>query len=709
MIKKLNFAGIVVIQLLFNTIHAQDHIKLKGDYILSDSNVEASGMKEALRQNLITNFTVNTPVGLKTFSVKLSEKITSSATPNQYYYEGKDIADPQNKLWLQLKDNFYLLSLIMDGKSYTFAQEEKVKKAEFYDYFTRKNSVTSRMTEKTIQSKIFTKRQENAVWIDEASLNDFSQSNKEMDDKEAGLKCSNIENTGDNQTNKTTVNLISTKYLGLVGKRDVVIHLYNYGDVSSYAWGKVKAEYIYCFSRYPFENMKIDFIEHTAGSGLFLVNNSNLSLQANGKDLLDHFYDLISNNLIKGDYLRPEAAYNSFHQLLIQNPGVQDAAGMAYNYTGTGRDKYSWAQGWSSDIEYAVATHEFSHNLGANHTSNCVYGSWGGWWTWWSDLMVAATRYCHHLNYNVNQSNINVMNSTLNDKTVLDEKEADGIFDQLKIRNMDYAEDLVIVENNLDTEILQNYDPIFNKKWFEGQYMYPLPLPTDRYDNFRVYKIKFPKRKFYQLKITAGTFDTYLYLLDKNGNLVAKDDDSGGDTLSKISGTFNEDYYYVIVGSFHPANKLGPKKNLKFKLAIRYGYYNEGWNTSLTAKSNKNLWKLEGPSPTGVIETGDGNVISIADFGLTNKTIPGKTENVKEQKFILHPNPVDNGILNISTPGSGKYSYSIFDFTGRKIRQDAFEGTDTAVRTNDLSSGIYMIKILSEETNAFETQKIIIP
>jgi serine protease Do len=61
------------------------------------------------------------------------------------------------------------------------------------------------------------------------------------------------------------------------------------------------------------------------------------------------------------------------------------------------------------------------------------------------------------------------------------------------------------------------------------------------------YTVKLQKDKTYVIDLVSKDFDAYLRLLDKGGNQLAEDDDSGGDLNSRIIHSSDKDAEYTIV------------------------------------------------------------------------------------------------------------------------------------------------------------------
>lgn len=79
--------------------------------------------------------------------------------------------------------------------------------------------------------------------------------------------------------------------------------------------------------------------------------------------------------------------------------------------------------------------------------------------------------------------------------------------------------------------------------------------------------------------------------------------------------------------------------------------------------------------------------------------IAGMPHNANINPFTLYPNPV-GAQINLSFNTSGIYQISINDIYGRTVYQantDAIPGTVTTIPTTDLSSGIYMLHVVSDK------------
>lgn len=74
-------------------------------------------------------------------------------------------------------------------------------------------------------------------------------------------------------------------------------------------------------------------------------------------------------------------------------------------------------------------------------------------------------------------------------------------------------------------------------------------------------------------------------------------------------------------------------------------------------------------------------------------------------EFKIHPNPVVDGEIMITTLLNGIKLVTIFDMQGQKVYSKQISSDET-VNVSHLNSGIYIIKVL--ENDILETQKLII-
>ena len=111
------------------------------------------------------------------------------------------------------------------------------------------------------------------------------------------------------------------------------------------------------------------------------------------------------------------------------------------------------------------------------------------------------------------------------------------------------------------------------------------------------------------------------------------------------------------------------------------------------------------------LETDDQvEIISGGDFG-DSESVSFRIENnlsineLEANDLVVYPNPVGSS-LNIELQTSSVYSYTIYSITGKRILNGEFEGENTSISTNALSSGVYLLQLSDENENKI-TKRII--
>ncbi|PZD77922.1 endonuclease [Mesonia sp. K7] len=79
----------------------------------------------------------------------------------------------------------------------------------------------------------------------------------------------------------------------------------------------------------------------------------------------------------------------------------------------------------------------------------------------------------------------------------------------------------------------------------------------------------------------------------------------------------------------------------------------------------------------------------------------------KREQFSIYPNPIINNEVFINTPYQSGFEVQIFALNGKKMMQKNFSKSNNKIRLNNLNSGIYFIKINTQ--NQSFIQKLIIP
>ncbi len=72
--------------------------------------------------------------------------------------------------------------------------------------------------------------------------------------------------------------------------------------------------------------------------------------------------------------------------------------------------------------------------------------------------------------------------------------------------------------------------------------------------------------------------------------------------------------------------------------------------------------------------------------------------------FTMYPNPVNNGVLNITTLNNLDKDIQIFNILGKQVLKATITGT--IVNITNLDAGIYLIRV--EEAGNFTTRKLVI-
>ncbi|QNL21401.1 T9SS type A sorting domain-containing protein [Hyphobacterium sp. CCMP332] len=73
----------------------------------------------------------------------------------------------------------------------------------------------------------------------------------------------------------------------------------------------------------------------------------------------------------------------------------------------------------------------------------------------------------------------------------------------------------------------------------------------------------------------------------------------------------------------------------------------------------------------------------------------GELGNILESDFTVYPNPSSNSFSIISFDPGYKY-VAIYDLNGSKIDEFEYEGNNYKYNSENLKSGVYVIKIISE-------------
>ncbi|WKD85565.1 hypothetical protein KCTC32516_00906 [Polaribacter huanghezhanensis] len=87
----------------------------------------------------------------------------------------------------------------------------------------------------------------------------------------------------------------------------------------------------------------------------------------------------------------------------------------------------------------------------------------------------------------------------------------------------------------------------------------------------------------------------------------------------------------------------------------------------------------------------------------------GQSNNIKTTnivKFSAFPNPVNQGVLTIKTFNTREKEVTIYNVLGKKIFTQKFSGTMKQLNVSEISSGIYIMKVV--EGDKVATKKLVI-
>ena len=74
--------------------------------------------------------------------------------------------------------------------------------------------------------------------------------------------------------------------------------------------------------------------------------------------------------------------------------------------------------------------------------------------------------------------------------------------------------------------------------------------------------------------------------------------------------------------------------------------------------------------------------------------------------FATYPNPVSEGILNISSASSSTKNLTIFNLLGKKVLSSSFSGIKKDIDVSSINAGMYILKVTEEGKTA--TKKLVI-
>ena len=177
----------------------------------------------------------------------------------------------------------------------------------------------------------------------------------------------------------------------------------------------------------------------------------------------------------------------------------------------------------------------------------------------------------------------------------------------------------------------------------------------------------------YQENIAGGS-DCYIIKFNSNGERQWGSYYGGlNDEFSLKALCFNDNFYFV--GTTKSTNNISTSNSLQL-------------NYTTNSYQNLNL------NPTNIF---------IAKFESNLMSINKNSTNT----FDLYPNP-NNGCFTISFNNNSfeNSSFTLYDVMGKKILSQKLNNTETIIKSNNLTNGIYLAKI--SNTNQIITKKIII-
>ena len=144
------------------------------------------------------------------------------------------------------------------------------------------------------------------------------------------------------------------------------------------------------------------------------------------------------------------------------------------------------------------------------------------------------------------------------------------------------------------------------------------------------------------------------------------------------------------------------------------GAFLDGTTANITLAVNGNAWtKYEATviaPATSVkfwfeVRTYSNTTVYLDDFSFFHETTASVKDNAIEG-FALYPNPVSNGILNISSASASVKNITIFDLLGRQLLSSSLSGVKSNVDVSSISAGTYISKVT--EAGKTATKKLVI-
>ncbi|MEE9348964.1 MAG: T9SS type A sorting domain-containing protein [Flavobacteriaceae bacterium] len=147
-------------------------------------------------------------------------------------------------------------------------------------------------------------------------------------------------------------------------------------------------------------------------------------------------------------------------------------------------------------------------------------------------------------------------------------------------------------------------------------------------------------------------------------------------------------------GNFANGNQY-PMTQGSDNLDFRTNFYGVDYITTALPTTAQDIVGLIGERSSGYFFAAR----DLADFLTVNAL-----ENNAIKGFVMYPNPVNNGTLNITTLNNLDKNIQIFNILGKQVLATTITGT--TVNVADLNAGIYLIRV--EEAGSFTTRKLMI-
>jgi hypothetical protein len=106
------------------------------------------------------------------------------------------------------------------------------------------------------------------------------------------------------------------------------------------------------------------------------------------------------------------------------------------------------------------------------------------------------------------------------------------------------------------------------------------------------------------------------------------------------------------------------------------------------------------------VRTFDNTIVYWDDFSFFDNATLSTVKNKAIVGFAAYPNPVSNGVLNISSASDSLKNITIFNLLGKQVLSSSFSGVQSNVDVSSISSGIYILKVT--EAGKTATKKLVI-